>query len=243
MNTQSLLSILAPALVAAVTGCDNVTEPSQLDHAQILAVRMTPPALGPGEEAAVDLLVALDSGEVLEVSPDEVTVEDGALTSMGGEVRGDAQSGWRVRAPGAEQIAAGRAALGLDEDAPLQVAVAVSVVVDGVPKSAQKSIVLGGAGENPTLGSFLIAGSPGEELEAGLLDELDVEVEVALEETSGTAPDALRVAWYTSLGTVERYRSPVARYVAEATGQGHLVAVVRDDAGGVAWSTLPLRVE
>jgi len=53
----------------------------------------------------------------------------------------------------------------------------------------------------------------------------------------------LKYAWYSSVGDLEKYRQPTAFLDAAEAADGHIVIVVRDDAGGVSWQILPATVE
>jgi hypothetical protein len=56
----------------ALASCGDFASPSALDHAQILAVRASPPRLAPGQRAQIEVLAALDDGSVSTVGMPEV---------------------------------------------------------------------------------------------------------------------------------------------------------------------------
>lgn len=59
---------------------------------------------------------------------------------------------------------------------------------------------------------------------------------------SGADQDALDYAWYTSIGTLEHYRSAEAALDADETGDGTMVVIARDRAGGVAWQVVAVQI-
>ena len=57
-----------------------------------------------------------------------------------------------------------------------------------------------------------------------------------------TTRERVRHAWYASIGTLARYRGAEAMLDADETGDGTMVVIVRDHAGGVAWQAVPVQI-
>ena len=126
MTRSALLVVGALALI----GCNDLSQRWELDHARVLAVRMSAPGLAPGATATVDALVVDDAGVPAVVTPRLValaTPGDAAVLTVA-----PADGGWTVTAGDAAAIAAARAAAGLTADQPLAITVG-AVVALGVP--------------------------------------------------------------------------------------------------------------
>jgi hypothetical protein len=191
-------------------------EEARLDHAQILAVRAEPAHVAPGGVARVDILAGDDSGAVFETSPDALVA-----TGAGGPLHVEhTADGWFVTAGQAPEIAT----------------LEVTVAIDGVAWPAHKALVVSEPADNPRVAAMQIDGSAAGELVApvGTKPELTA---------VGVGKEPLTYAWYSSVGSLERYRQPSAALDATEPGEGTVVLVVRDDAGGVGWHLLPARVE
>jgi hypothetical protein len=222
---------LALALVACGGDLD---PPWQLDHDRIIAIRATPPAIQPGEQAAIDGLLAMQPGVTVERAPDEVRVL--APESLAGTLARDGDA-WIVTAPDEAALAAARTELGLPADAPvpLQLGVAFGSTLFGL-----KAVRLGASASNPSLPEPEIDGAPapaaGEEIVVGTL--VDVPLAIEALESDG-------VNWLTSCGTMHDFDLPRAylRVEAEDPTEGELAVVLRDDRGGVAWRVWSIRAE
>lgn len=222
-STSSLLGALLPALALALSAgaCAEVDD-ARLDRAQILAVRTEPAHVAPGGTARVDVLAGDDSGAVFETSPDEL-VASGAAGPLHVERTAE---GWFVTAGAAPELAT------------LEVAVAI----DGTSWRARKALVIsqdsqdGQPAENPRVAAMQIDGAASDQLvaPAGTKPALTA---------IGVGREPLTYAWYSSIGTLERYRQPSAVLDAAEAGEGAILLVVRDGAGGVGWHILPARVE
>jgi hypothetical protein len=216
MRTSFLLPLalsLAPTLLA---GACAEPEAARLDHAQILAVRTEPAHVAPGGVARIDVLAGDDAGAVFVTSPDEL-----AATGAGWPLRVEhTPDGWFVTAGDAPGIAS------LD----------VAVAIDGVSWRAHKALVVGEPADNPRVAAMQIDGTSQDELVAPLGTKPELTA-------IGLGREPLTYAWYTSVGELERYRQPTAALDASDAGEGTIVLVVRDGAGGVGWHLLPARVE
>jgi hypothetical protein len=51
------------------------------------------------------------------------------------------------------------------------------------------------------------------------------------------------MSWFATIGTIDRYRHNPTELVSDEAGEGWLIAVGRDDAGGVTWRVVRLVVE
>src|SRR5690606_24136335 len=97
--------------------------------------------------------------------------------------------------------------------------------------------------ENPTLDSFTATGTGTSDLlSADLImspgDPTTLEVS-----TVPALGERAQVSWYSTIGTIERYRSNPTELVADDPGQGWIFVVVRDGLGGITWSKARVRVE
>ena len=218
---------LHAALAAAVSllgGCTDFDLPSALTREQIIAVRSTPSALVPGGRGQLEAVVA---------GPDGL-VDDPALT-------------WSIDplAAGVSPDAAieidddGRAWLSVDEEAaPGGVIVALEVAGDDGPITARKTVEVTDEGrDNPGAMGLEAEGQP-------IGDTLEIAAGSAIELVASVdAVDEPRFSWYATVGEIERFRHNPTELVAPAEpAEGWLIAVVRDDAGGVAWEVRPLVV-
>jgi hypothetical protein len=204
---------LAPALLA---GACAESEEARLDHAQILAVRAEPAHVAPGGVAKIDVLAGDDAGGVFVTSPDALVATD-----PGGQLRVEhTPDGWFVTAG----------------DAPGVATLDLAVAIDGVSWRARKSLVVGEPADNPRVAAMQIDGAAQDELIAPLGTKPELTA-------IGLGREPLTYAWYTSVGALERYRQPTAALDASDAGEGTILLVVRDGAGGVGWHLLPARVE
>ena len=199
--------------LVALGACADVPLPYQLDHARVMAVRVDPPTLGPGERARVDVLVTDDATGARVVAPAQVTTP-GPLTV------GVDDAGWYLEAP--RPIATPVATL------------ALVVEVGDQRLTAEKTVGLGVRADNPTppaivhdgarVGTAVVIG-PGE-----------------VELTVDTVGPELSYRWFSSVGELTGYTRAAAVLEPEPGARGQLGVVVRDQAGGVAWTLVPAEV-
>jgi hypothetical protein len=173
--------------VVLLAACEDVPQPYDLDHARVMAVRVDPPAVAPGERATVEVLVT-DSGAAPYVATD---------VSM-------------------REVVAGLE--------PGVVLLEIEVGTADGPLVVQKALTIGERRENPA--APLIA-TPME-----FVDGEKVTLELA-------APDpALVYRWFSSVGDLTGFTTAAARLDPKA-GEGLIVVVARDVAGGTAWTIAP----
>jgi hypothetical protein len=209
-----------------VTACREQDSMALLDHPQILAVRAEPPAVPAGGQARIDVLVGDTAGAVFVTAPEIMT------TAIEAPLAQRDEEGWFVVAPGETELAAARAQAGLEEGAPVPVAIAVNVTVDGMALGASKTLRLGAEGSNPVVESI--------DAPATAAPAAESPIRVTVDGGAGE----LSYAWYTSIGDLDRYRSAEAAWIApEVAGDGELLVVIRDEQGGVCWQTMAVVVE
>jgi hypothetical protein len=228
-------SIHAVAFFALVAGCDVSSAPAELDRARVLAVRVSPAHLSPGDVASIDALIGSADGTVAEVAPTSVTLAGEPIDGM--ISRGD--DGWRVACPPEPALAELRGAFELGDDDPVAVPLDVGVDVDGEPLGATKVVFLGSDGDDPVLAGITVSGAQTDD--DGTVVVAPGDIAIAAGGASGQTE--LSYAWYSSVGTIDLYQSDAATLTAPEPTTGQLVLVVRDQRGGVVWSWLDLRVE
>ncbi|HWO25919.1 MAG TPA: hypothetical protein VNO30_44600 [Kofleriaceae bacterium] len=232
---RALLAGVTLLIALGAAGCvEELDPPWQLDHDRIVAVRATPPAIEAGGRAELDALIALEGGATSERSPEIAAVVSpmslaGAVAPEGGK--------WIVTAPDAAKLEQVRAELGLTPGAP--VPLIVGVAYGGTALKATKTILLGVAGQNPSLDAMMIDGAPADtktEIVVGKL--VDVPLSVAAEQDDD-------VNWLTSCGTMHDFDLPQAylRVELEDPTAGELAVIRRDPRGGVAWRVWQIRAE
>jgi hypothetical protein len=225
-------------LVVGAVACNEAASEPVLDRERVLAVRVSPPHLLPGDVGAIDVLVGRADGTVAVVPPDLVAVGDGGGPA-GERMLTTGETGWSVTCPPDEALAALRDAAGLPPDAAVVLPLEVVVVLDGEELGATKSVILGMDGDNPSLAGMTIDadddGGP-------LVIDRDAEIDIAADgaEVGDGEPS---YAWYSSVGDIDLYRSATAVLSTGDAATGQLVLVVRDDAGGVTWAWRDVRVE
>lgn len=228
--TRAALLIAVAALAA---GCNDLSQRWELDHARVLAVRLSAPGLAPGEAATVDALVVDDAGVPAVVAPRLVGLAvagDAAVLTVapGGD-------GWTVTAGDAAAIAAARAAAGLADDQPLAITLGAVVTIAGVDHVATKQVRLGEALANPPTPVVHVDGVAAGDAPVPVARDRDIALTLA-----GVAPaDDLAFDWLTSTGALTHSETAAATLVVapDDAPSGHVVAIVRSDAGGAAWAT------
>ena len=228
--------VLGAIALLALGACDaDLDEQWDLDHERIVAVRATPPGIVSGERSQIDALIGGVGQHPAELSPEIATVI--SPMSLAGTLGPDAGK-WYVTAPDPAAIAAARAELGLEADAPVPLVVGVSY--KGQSLLAYKTVFLGEARVNPTLDDMMIDGAaaPGGTTEIVVQPLVDVRLSVKadLEDT---------VNWLTSCGTMHDFDLPNAylRVEKDDPTAGDLAVVRRVSDGGVAWRTWTIRAE
>lgn len=222
-------------LTLAAVGCTDDTDPQwQLAHDRIIAVRATPPHLAAaGDTSTIDALLGFKDAPTVERSPDAVQVV--SPMSLAGTVRNNGGV-WTVTAPSDADLAAARTELKLAAGAPVPLVLGVGFAQGML--GATKQIVLGDAGENPTLDDLMIDGKapPSGAISVGQLVDVPLSV---------TADDSTEnVNWLTSCGTMHDFDLAKAylRVEVKDPQRGELGVVLRDGKGGVAWRVWPISV-
>lgn len=212
----------AALLLLAACELETTDPPWQLAHDRVVAVRANPPHVPPGETATFDVLLAHEDGPTTVAAPVNAAAP-GAPANLFTAVHFYIDH-WRIDGPEDSALAAARAELGLPADAPVPLDVILELPG---PLYARKTVWLGDTHENPAAPALAY----GPELPRG---EHPLELEV---------PPGWSVRWLTSCGTLDGDTSPRATHEVDAPCEGELVVVVRDPLGGVAWQSLPLRVD
>jgi hypothetical protein len=226
------------ALTIALAACADNTDPVwQLDHDRIVAVRATPPHIASGQVATFDALIAHAGAPTdieLPIAANAAFAPAGLFTAVHSD-RGT----WSVVAPGAAELDAARAELGLDPGAPvpLDVTVQFATTAAGIELIARKTVWLGDAAANPALPEVLVAGAPpGSQLVVPA--DHDVSLELGIDAT-------WTASWLTSCGTMHDVDEPLAfvHVLPDDPQTGELAVVARDPVGGVVWQVWPIRAE
>jgi hypothetical protein len=214
------------AATALLAACSEFPTPAELAQVQILAVRAEPPALVAGESARLAVLVAGPAGTV---EPELVhwSMADALPARI------------EIGDTGAATLVATS-----EVTAPHWIELAVTVQLEGGHLlRARKSIrVGGGRGANPLVHALQVDGSAHQEGEPlrtapGTALALQLDAGPELGESAGTS-------WFATTGELAFYRRASTHWTAPAEpAHGHLYAVYRDGAGGVAWRSHELLVE
>ncbi len=233
------LLVLATSTLA---GCTPLSESWELDHARVIAVRLDPPSLGPGQQGTLTALVVSDDGTPMEITPvialvlSEDTVINNAIKIETGT--------WAVTAGDANAIAAARAAAMLPEMVPLRLKIGARFVWGDVQRDTLKDVILGdAAASNPdapqiTLDDVAVAGASPAVLVRGTSYQFGL---------SNFAVDpTLAFQWAVSTGQLTKSETPGPLLEIDDTaiaGPANLLVVVRNDRGGVAWATASITIE
>jgi hypothetical protein len=220
-------------ILVALAACGGDLDPPwQLDHDRIIAVRATPPAILPGEQAEIDGLLAVKGGPTVEQVPELVGVLSpmslaSAVAFEGGK--------WVVTAPDEAALAAARTELELPADAPVPLQLGVSYA--GQTLVGLKSVRLGATAENPTMPVPMVAGAPAPEPGQPIVIDAAVETVLSIE-----VPVEDEINWLTSCGEMHDFDLPQASidFEADSPHDGELARERRDETGGVVWQVWPI---
>lgn len=203
-------------LLLVAAGCTDVPMPFELEHTRVMAVRLDPPAVAAGERSTVEVLVtdATDGARV--ASAAQVTVTSPAPLAI--EQTGD---GWVVTAP--PQL----------PDGELVVPLEITIDTDDGPLSAQKTLALGTTARNPEAPAILQDGVP-----APTVMPPDTDVVLTVDGASAE----LSYRWFSSVGDLTGYTRMSATLEPAPGARGQLGVVVRDQAGGTAWTLVDAEV-
>jgi hypothetical protein len=241
------------ALAALLIGCNaDIDEQWELDHDRIIAIRAEPPRIEAGETSVIEMLLGYEVMSVEVKKPDFAQVV--APASLASALSFDGAR-WIVTAPSEETLAAVRAELGLEPDAPVPLQIGVAVAWPTPVMSPEgmngfagtKTVWLGQEGLNPPMNGLVI----------GDVEAPPEGTEIVFPKQVGSASppktwlvveaDAQRdiINWLSSCGTVHDFDLPRA-YVTvddEDRTEGQLALVLRDELGGVTWRVWPCRAE
>jgi hypothetical protein len=226
----------------ALTACTPVTESWELDHARVIAVRLDPPSLGPGQQGKLTALVVSDDGTPMEITPAIAIVptEDPVTNSAIKIELGT----WAVTAGDATAIAAARAAAQLPDMVPLRLKVGARFVWGEIQRDTLKDVVLGdSAASNPdapqiTLEGVAISNASPTTLTRGTTYQFGL--------SNFAADPTLAFQWAVSTGQLTKSETTGPLLEIDDTaiaGPANLLVVVRNDRGGVAWATATIRIE
>jgi hypothetical protein len=212
-------------ILVLLAACGGDIDPQwQLSHNRIIAVRATPPHLAnPGDTSVIDALLGFKGAPPDERSPDAIEViSPVALAGTLANVNGT----WTVTAPA--DLTAARAELMLGPTDPVPLELGVGFAQGQL--AAEKEVVLGDAGENPTLDQLTVNGvAPVDPITVAPVT--DIPLFVNADDTTEN------VNWLTSCGTMHDFDLHMAYLRVEAPDpqSGELGVVLRDGKGGVAW--------
>jgi hypothetical protein len=234
------LLVVAAAVFAALPGCSDLSQRWELDHARVLAVRLSTPGLAAGDSAAVDVLICDDDGVPSVVAPSLVSFSPTVDPDRAAAVSIVATAnGWSVVAASEAMIERARVAAALDPEQPLAVQLAVQVQVGGATATALKTVRLGQRATNPSAVVIAVDGvsQSGDGPQA-------IDRDVALTLLPAVQAEDLAVDWLTSTGKLSQSETATARLEIAAgdPSSGHVVALLRRDDGGVTWATIAVTV-
>lgn len=237
-TTHSKWSVPFLLLALGAAACDEAAAEPVLDRERVLAVRVSPPHLMPGEIGAIDVLVGHADGSVEVVSPDAVEVDGAGGASE--RMLGATSQGWTVTCPPDAALRELRDDAGLPPDAPVGVPLRIELTVAGAALGATKSVLLGSEGDNPSLAGLTVDAEVDDD--DVLVVARDSEVEIAADGAE-VDDDEPAFAWYSSVGDIDLYKSESAVLSTADPTTGQLVLVLRDSRGGVAWLWRDMRVQ
>jgi hypothetical protein len=234
----------------AGAGCDDFRSPADLKYPQVLAVRLTPPQLEPGERARVDVLVTDGAGvpsvirpATVDFAPDPIS---GKALSLPAEAMGFLErdgDDFYARAPDEATLDQIATAFGLAADAALKVPLRVTVDIEGETRRADKLVIVlrpsSGVAPtpNPTIEDLQVDGQPVSDDAAAPPVDVTVVAEHQLAVSADGGGGVLSYAWFSAVGEMKHYRASASTLTVapEKAGDGAALIVVRNDRGGVAW--------
>ena len=237
---KSLTLIAATLLMFSATACTDLSQSWELDHARVIAVRVDPPSLAPGQQGKITALVVSDDGTPSEISPAIAIVptEDPVVNAAIKIELGT----WQVTAGDANAIAAASAAAQVPADKPFQVQIGARFAWDGITRDAAKTVGLGDStASNPPTPVLTIDGAP---LTTPPTLERGKKYQFAM--SNFAADPMLAFHWAVSTGLLTKSETAGAELEIDATsiaGPAHLLVTVRNPTGGVSWATAKFVVQ
>ena len=206
-------------LLFAIAACNNnFDERWQLNNDRIIAIRMTPSTLAPGETGVIDAYVTSTTTGPTVISPTLVQSTTLQITAD------------QVTAPDADTLAMYRAQAGLTADDDVGLEISTVFTINGAPYAATKTVYCGVHGDNPTLGAVTLDGvAPTDPITV----PFDVDVQLAIDEDPLTL-----VNWFTSVGKLDDDDNEHMAKLHVKAGDpmtGQFAVVIRDVVGGVAF--------
>jgi hypothetical protein len=204
------------------TACTDFAHPSELEHAQIIGIRAEPATITVGERSRLDVLVA---------GPDGPLAVEAGWSILGGQ--------------GTLIVEADATYLMASSEGPVSIGVAIAAGEREL--SGRKTVhVAAQAVANPAMPWLKIGDQVVPEVgpEVGPVVLARGQVVPLSFETVPAAGDAALVSWYTTAGTIDRYRIAAPELVAAAEPtRGWLIVVFRDGRGGTCWRAVEVHVE
>lgn len=235
-------------------GCNvDVDEPWELDHDRIIAVRAEPPGIMPGETSRLDTLLGYETLPLEVKRPDVAQVISPPSLVEAGLVAFDGTD-WIVTAPSEAAIAAARAELKIQGDAPVPLVIGIGVAWPTPVMSpmqgfgATKTVWLGAEYVNPTISGLTIDGAePPAETETLVFEKAKGSAAPPRTALFVEADDQSDIVnWLTSCGTMHDFDLSASAYITveeEDRIEGQFALVLRDQLGGVAWRYWSCRAE
>lgn len=245
------MKTIALALVAATmaAACTDLSEPWELDHPRLLAVRLSAPGLAAGEVAEVTVLRVDDAGMPVEDEPSLVSAAElnPAPVAAAVELDGGAD-GWTVTASDADAIARARAEKMLADDEPLDIQLGMTVSVAGLtdPLVALKTVRLGAALTNPATPTLRVDGvTVAAGGQATIPREREIELTFVETFDDPSEEEPMEFRWLTGTGelTKSQTRRGLLTVGPDDPDRGYIAAVVRAPDGGVSWNWIEVVVQ
>lgn len=210
----------------ALTSCTEFATPAELEASQILAIQSEPASVSLGSSATLSILVADKNGPVNDPQVTWSLQAQEGLPALGSLV----DDGNTVTYSAPDMV----------PSLPTLVTVEARVQHADETLVALKGILIGGPSlVNPEIQAITVDGHDAAEfitLETGQESALGLQMMKELSEDA-------TYAWYARPGTIDEYRStPTVLVAPDAPGDGWLHVVVRDQ-GGIAYRSVPLKVE
>jgi hypothetical protein len=230
MKTSLLLGCVLSTAISA--GCTDFSQPWELDHARVLAVRAAPPGISAGQTSELSALVLRPDLSIAEISAVSITIDepyDRLLMPA---------TSAKVAAAEEEVVTQARALLELDPAESIQVPVNVKIsLMDPAAENQElvsvKTVRVGGSTENPAIPTIAVNGSA---VATGVQTPINfVKLqEYTLEANAGSSTE-VTYAWFTSRGELKLSEAQLSKLKVDTVGSGTVLVIARDKLGGVAW--------
>lgn len=223
--------LLAPVALLGLASCTDFASPAELTKPTVLAIIAEPPLVAPGASAELELVVVGPDGPIEPAGLQWRMIETlPGVPPFGAIEPGD---------DGTATYTAPDPLPDLPEGAPPLDSVEVTIETDDLTVTAVKVMAVTDLpAANPAITSMVVGeveASDGMNVVAGVTYPLEVEIDPP------AGPDAA-YAWYSTVGTIERYQSTPTELVAGGD-DGWLFVVVRDGRGGIAVRGVEITVE